>query len=188
MYGQFPISSPPRAYIRRGYLTEGILRYEFVGLIRGGDYFWNFTVTCYISFRVLSRTEASLTFVIYFPTDATLQLLYTRAFLFQVVFNCFLTQCLNVKRFSLLRAYSQLLPTWSQKQRTLRYSTHFLVQLPFVNKKPDNLCTKIEINSRRMGLKHLFALMHQDGCPDLIRTRSTAHPSKGLICFHSKYW
>lgn len=58
MYGQFPISSPPRAYIRRGYLTEGILRYEFVG----GDYFWNFTVTCYISFRVLSRTEASVTF------------------------------------------------------------------------------------------------------------------------------
>ena len=36
---------PPGAYIRRGDLTEGFLRYEFVGLIFGGAYFRNFTVS-----------------------------------------------------------------------------------------------------------------------------------------------
>ena len=36
---------PPRgAYIRRGDLTEGFLRYDFWGLIFGGAYFRNFTV------------------------------------------------------------------------------------------------------------------------------------------------
>ena len=35
---------PPGAYIRRGDLTEGFLRYEFEGLIHGGAYFRNFTV------------------------------------------------------------------------------------------------------------------------------------------------
>ena len=36
---------PPReAYIRRGDLTEGFLRYDFGGLIFGGAYFRNFTV------------------------------------------------------------------------------------------------------------------------------------------------
>ena len=35
----------PTAYIRRGDLTEGFLRYEFKGpLIFGGSYFPNFTV------------------------------------------------------------------------------------------------------------------------------------------------
>ena len=33
------------AYIRRGDLTEGFLRYDFGGLIHGGAYFLNFTVT-----------------------------------------------------------------------------------------------------------------------------------------------
>ena len=40
--GQFPSTSPPppgRAYIWRGDLTEGFLRYEFGGLIFGG-YSW----------------------------------------------------------------------------------------------------------------------------------------------------
>ena len=31
--------------IWRGDLTEGLLRYEFGGLIFGGAYFWNFTVS-----------------------------------------------------------------------------------------------------------------------------------------------
>ena len=31
---------PPVAYIRRGDLTEGFLRYEFGGLIFGGAYKW----------------------------------------------------------------------------------------------------------------------------------------------------
>ena len=47
--GQIPSTSPAGAYIRKGDLTEGFLRYNFVGfifggLIHGGAYFWNFTV------------------------------------------------------------------------------------------------------------------------------------------------
>ena len=50
---------PPRggAYICRGNLTEGFLRYEFGGLIHGGAYFRNFTVdnnrakVCFMSVR-----------------------------------------------------------------------------------------------------------------------------------------
>ena len=35
---------PPGAYIWRGHLTEGLLRYESGGPIFGGTYFRNFTV------------------------------------------------------------------------------------------------------------------------------------------------
>ena len=38
--GNFPVQAPRRAYIWRGHLTEGFLRYEFGGLIFGGDYTW----------------------------------------------------------------------------------------------------------------------------------------------------
>ena len=41
---EIPSTSPPGAYIRRGDLTEGFLRYDFGGLIYGGAYFRNFTV------------------------------------------------------------------------------------------------------------------------------------------------
>ena len=41
---KFPSTSPWGAYIWRGDLTEGFLRYWFGGLIRGGAYFRNFTV------------------------------------------------------------------------------------------------------------------------------------------------
>ena len=46
--GNFQVQAPPPsrgAYIWRGDLTEGFLRYEFVGLIFGGAYFRNFTVS-----------------------------------------------------------------------------------------------------------------------------------------------
>ena len=42
--GNFPSTSPRGAYIWRGDLTEGFLRYEFGGLIFGGAYFRNLTV------------------------------------------------------------------------------------------------------------------------------------------------
>ena len=42
--GQIPSTSPPGAYIWRGDLTEGFLRYDFGGLIHGRAYFRNFTV------------------------------------------------------------------------------------------------------------------------------------------------
>ena len=48
--GNFPSTSPRGAYIWRGDLTEGFLRYEFgslylKGLIHGRAYFRNFTVS-----------------------------------------------------------------------------------------------------------------------------------------------
>ena len=51
---QFPSTSPWRAYIWRGDLTEGFLCYDFrgrlylEGLIHGGAYFWNFTVLNFV--------------------------------------------------------------------------------------------------------------------------------------------
>ena len=39
--GQIPSTSPPgEAYIRRGDLTEGFLRYDFAGAIFGRAYTW----------------------------------------------------------------------------------------------------------------------------------------------------
>ena len=38
--GNFPITRPRGAYIWRGDLTEGFLRYGFWGLIFGGAYTW----------------------------------------------------------------------------------------------------------------------------------------------------
>ena len=41
---KFHVQAPRGAYIRRGDLTEGFLRYDFEGLIHGGAYFRTFTV------------------------------------------------------------------------------------------------------------------------------------------------
>ena len=38
--GRFQVQAPRGAYIRRGDLTEGFLRYDFGGLIFGGAYTW----------------------------------------------------------------------------------------------------------------------------------------------------
>ena len=46
--GNFPSTSPRGAYIWRGNLTEGFLRYEFGGLIHGGAFFRNFTVLLFL--------------------------------------------------------------------------------------------------------------------------------------------
>ena len=43
--GNFQVHIFPSTYIRRDDVTEGFLRYEFAGLIQGGAYFRNFTVT-----------------------------------------------------------------------------------------------------------------------------------------------
>ena len=45
--GNFPSTRPRGAYIWRGDLTEGFLCYQFRGLIFGGAYFRNFTVSQY---------------------------------------------------------------------------------------------------------------------------------------------
>ena len=49
--GKFQVQAPSGAYIRRGDLTEGFLRYDFGGLIFGGAYFRNVTVFAYWSMR-----------------------------------------------------------------------------------------------------------------------------------------
>ena len=51
--GNFQVQAPQGAYIWRGNLTGGFLRYEFGGLIHGGAYFRNFTVYIYIYFETL---------------------------------------------------------------------------------------------------------------------------------------
>ena len=38
--GKFQVQAPRRAYVRKGYLTEGFLRYDYGGFIFGGDYTW----------------------------------------------------------------------------------------------------------------------------------------------------
>ena len=38
--GKFQVQAPRGAYIRRGDLKEGFLRYDFGGLIFGGAYKW----------------------------------------------------------------------------------------------------------------------------------------------------
>ena len=53
--GNFPSTSPRGAYIWRGDLTEGFLRYRFRGFILGGAYAWvayfpNFMVDCFFNY------------------------------------------------------------------------------------------------------------------------------------------
>ena len=54
--GNFPGTSPREAYIWSGDLTEGFLRYRLGGLIFGGAYFRNFTVSV---FHVLDSPDLS---------------------------------------------------------------------------------------------------------------------------------
>ena len=55
IWGQITCTSSPGAYIRRGDLTEGFLRYNFEGLIFGGAYTWRglFSEFYGIRFRLL---------------------------------------------------------------------------------------------------------------------------------------
>ena len=55
--GNFPVTSPRGAYIWRGDLTEGFLRYGFGRLIHGGAYFRNFTVTLLSIFECAMTAE-----------------------------------------------------------------------------------------------------------------------------------
>ena len=59
--GKFQVQAPRGAYFRRGDLTEGCLRYDFGGLIFGGAYFRNFSVS-YLNRTtvVLSRGQLTL--------------------------------------------------------------------------------------------------------------------------------
>ena len=66
--GNFQVQAPGGAYIWRGVLTEGFLRYEFGvlylgGLIHGGAYFRNFTVF-YRNLALLHLRVLSLPFIV----------------------------------------------------------------------------------------------------------------------------
>ena len=51
--GNFQVQAPGGAYIWRGDLTEGFLRYRLGGLIFGGAYFRNFRVVAYVIIRCI---------------------------------------------------------------------------------------------------------------------------------------
>ena len=70
--GNFPSRSPWGSYISRGDLTEGFLRYRFGGLIHGGAYFRNFTVTS-INNNSQSKSVVSIVFII--PINRHLRIL-----------------------------------------------------------------------------------------------------------------
>ena len=52
--GKFQGQAPQGAYIRRGDLTEGFLRYDFGGLILVLTYFRNFTISSIGKWKILS--------------------------------------------------------------------------------------------------------------------------------------
>ena len=54
--GKFQVQAPRGAYIWRGDLTEGFLRYDFGGLIHGGAYFRNFTVSSIGKWKIPSQS------------------------------------------------------------------------------------------------------------------------------------
>ena len=69
--GNFPSTSPRGAYIWRGDLTEGFLRYRIEGLIHGGAYFRNFTVLYELVFLIFEGMLFHIVFlsklIEYFP-------------------------------------------------------------------------------------------------------------------------
>ena len=58
--GKFQVQAPRGAYIRRGDLTGGFLRYDFGGLIFGGAYFRNFKVFSLEKIWINVSTSSSL--------------------------------------------------------------------------------------------------------------------------------
>ena len=60
--GNFPSKSPRGAYVWRGDLTEGFLRYRIGGLIHGGAFFRNFTVSFDAFWKFLWLGKSSLHF------------------------------------------------------------------------------------------------------------------------------
>ena len=60
--GQIPITSPRGAYIRRGDLTEGFLRYDFGGFIFGGAYTWRGLFSEFYATLFVKTTDFQLVF------------------------------------------------------------------------------------------------------------------------------
>ena len=67
--GNFPSTSPRGAYIWRGDLTEGFLRYRFGGLIFGGTYTWRGLFSEFYGMALVYDLNKGLTFgvsIVYF--------------------------------------------------------------------------------------------------------------------------
>ena len=56
--GKFQVQAPWGAYIRRGDLTEGFLRYDFGGLIHGGAYYFSEFYGIFLLFEILLYLES----------------------------------------------------------------------------------------------------------------------------------
>ena len=67
----FQVQAPGGAYIWRGDLTEGFLRYRFGGLIFGGAYFRNFTVLYVNGYFAYEFLDYSSTDITYSSSDET---------------------------------------------------------------------------------------------------------------------
>ena len=55
--GKFEVKAPPGAYIRKGDLTEGFLRYEFGGLIFAGAYTWRSLFSEFYGIRITAHVS-----------------------------------------------------------------------------------------------------------------------------------
>ena len=55
--GKFQVQAPRGAYIWRGDLTEGFLRYDSGGIIHGGAFFRNFTVFVLVIFAGITLKQ-----------------------------------------------------------------------------------------------------------------------------------
>ena len=64
--GNFPITSPQGAYIWRGDLTEGFLRYRFGGLIFGGAYTWR---GLFLEFYGIRSDSVNIAFKTFFSSE-----------------------------------------------------------------------------------------------------------------------
>ena len=60
--GNFPSTSPRGAYIWRGDLTEGFLRYQFGGLIFGGAYTWRGLFSEFYGILTVDESSRALDF------------------------------------------------------------------------------------------------------------------------------
>jgi len=55
--GKFQVQAPRGAYIPRGDLTEGLLRYDFGGLIFGGAYTWRGLFSEFYGIRLVKNQQ-----------------------------------------------------------------------------------------------------------------------------------
>ena len=68
--GKFQVQAPRGAYIRRGDLTEGFLRYDFEGLIFGAAYTWRGLFSEFYGIFTLIETNCQTNWETLLPSNA----------------------------------------------------------------------------------------------------------------------